>query len=543
MTAPQHPSSAALSAPAVTSFLRRHALERPSHTALIDGATSESVTYAELLAQVLAQAEQFRAAGIAHGDRVGILGVNSLPYAVTLLALSELGAIAVPKNTRLHHAELSTNLQDAGVAALIADSGHREPATALADELDVTKRFLLDGTAEGWQSLERTADIGPAGHSPAALAASPLPEGVHGETTSTILYTSGTTGRAKGCMLAQRTWVGYAQNMTSSLRMSDDDTYLAFLPLFHIAGLGLLHSQLILGGTVVTQAAADPAQMHAAVKNHGVTIVMVVPGISHPFVTHPDAAPADESTLRLLVSAVGLESAEVVDAARTRLGVEYMGIYGQTESGTKTTWATQEQFDRNPATYGKVMPALAYRLVDDEGNDVAPGEPGELLLRGGTIMQGYWNRPDATAETLAGGWHHTGDVFVLQEDGTLRMVDRTKYLIKTGGENVYPQEVENILKVHPKVADVAVAGIPDPEWGETVKAFVIPRPDAELTRAELDAAVRAEVAGYKAPRYIEFVDEIPRNISGKILKNALAERPTDESQRVIRNGQSGKASR
>lgn len=263
---------------------------------------------------------------------------------------------------------------------------------------------------------------------------------------------------------------------------------------------------------------------------------MVVPGISGPFVNHPDAAPSGTSTLRLLVSAVGLESAEVVDATRNRLGAEYMGIYGQTESGTKTTWATQEQFEANPAAYGTVMPALAYRLVDDDDVDVTPGEPGELLLRGATIMQGYWNRPDATAETLAGGWHHTGDVFVLDEDGTLRMVDRTKYLIKTGGENVYPQEVENLLKVHPKVADVAVAGIPDAQWGETVKAFVIPKPDVGLTRAELDAAVRAEVAGYKAPRFIEFVDEIPRNISGKILKNVLTERQTDESQRVTEAG-------
>lgn len=536
MTAPSgSPSPApspALSAPAATSFLRRHALERPSHTALIDGATGESLTYADLLSQVLAQADQFRDAGIRPGDRVGILGVNSLPYAVSLLALAELGAIAVPKNTRLHAAELTTNLQDAGVTALVADSAHRESAASIADDLAVVVRFLLDGTADGWTTLHRS----PATDSAATLAATPVPVESHGEATSTILYTSGTTGRAKGCMLAQRTWVGYAQNMTSSLRMSGDDTYLAFLPFFHIAGLGLLHSQLILGGTVVTQAAADPAQMHAMVRQHGVTIVMVVPGISGPFVHHPDATPAGESTLRLLVSAVGLESREVIDATRTRLGVEYMGIYGQTESGTKTTWATQDQEERNPGTYGTVMPALAYRLVDDEGRDVPPGAPGELLLRGSTIMQGYWNRPDATAETLSGGWHHTGDVFVLEADGTLRMVDRTKYLIKTGGENVYPQEVENILKVHPKVADVAVAGIPDDEWGETVKAFVIAKPGEDLTRTELDAAVRAEVAGYKAPRFIEFVDQIPRNISGKILKNELTARPTDESQRVARKG-------
>lgn len=518
-------TAAQLHSPSLMEHLRRHAFEGPERDAVVDGATDEQLTYGELVEQVDNAAAALFADGLRPGDRVGILTANSLPEVVLLLALADLGAISVPLNTRLHPDEMVANLRDAGVTALASSADLLPVANAAADTLDVGLRYLLDGAGDGWKPLPRTQ------------RRADLPRGwaePSGADTSTLLYTSGTTGRAKGCMLAQATWAGYATNMTGSLRMSRDDTYLAFLPYFHIAGLGLMLSQLVLGGRVVTQAAADPAQMHANVRRHEVTVVMVVPGISAPFANHPDADTSGESTLRLVVSAVGLESHEVIDAVTERLGAEFVGIYGQTESGTKTTWATADDLRAHPGTYGRVMPAMAYRIVDEHGVDVADGQPGELLLRGRTIMQGYWGRPDATEETLRGGWHHTGDVFVHEGDGLIRMVDRTKYLIKTGGENVYPQEVENVLQRHPDVADVAVIGIPDAQWGETVKALVIPREGADLTREALDAYVRESIAGYKAPRYIEWVDSIPRNVSGKILKNELAERPTDETQAVRR---------
>lgn len=519
----------ALSSPALGSYLRRHAVEGPDRLALVDGATGEQLTYAALLAQSTHVAAKLRESGVNHGDRVGIIATNSLPYVVLLLALADLGAIAVPQNTRLNPREITANLGDAQVSAIAAGAAQAETATAVANELGVSTRFLLDGETAGWDLLEREPGVDEKELSGIRPVAGTEPSG---EDTAMLLYTSGTTGQAKGCMLAQRTWSGYALNMAMSIRMSRDDTYLAFLPYFHVAGLGLMLSQLLLGGTVVTQAAADPAEMHANIKRYSVTVVMVVPGVSHALVMHPDAAPAGESALRLVVSTAGLEQRAVIDAVTDRLGAEFVGIYGQTESGTKTTWAIGEEMLTSPGTYGRVMPSLTYRIVDADDNDVPDGHPGELLLRGSTVMQGYWNRPDATAETLRGGWHHTGDVFVHDGDGRLRMVDRTKYLIKTGGENVYPQEVENVLKQHPDVADVAVAGIPDPDWGETVKAFVVARAGIDLTRANLDAYVRQSVAGYKAPRFIEFVTEIPRNVSGKILKNELTARPTDPSQQV-----------
>lgn len=510
-----------LHSPSLTALIHRHAVEGPERLAVVDGSTHEQLTYRQLIAQTRQVATLLDDAGVRAGDRVGILSANSLPYVVLLLALAERGAIAVPQNTRLHPGEITDNLRDARATTLVSSAELSSVATAVADELGISRRYLLEGEADGWEPLLRTGEgtAHPAGW-----------EAPSGTDTATLLYTSGTTGQAKGCMLAQQTWTGYALNMSTSLQMGREDTYLAFLPYFHVAGLGLMLSQLVLGGCVVTQAAADPAQMHANVKRHGVTVVMVVPGISGPFVNHPGAAGIE--SLRLVVSAIGLESMAVVDKVTEELGIEFIGIYGQTESGTKTTWATAGEIRAFPGTYGRVMPSLAYRIVDEADNDVADGEPGELVLRGSTIMQGYWERAETTAETLRNGWHHTGDVFVHQGDGRLRMVDRTKYLIKTGGENVYPQEIENVLKQHPDVADVAVAGIPDEQWGETVKAFVVAREGADLSRTELDAFVRQSVAGYKAPRFIEFVTEIPRNVSGKILKGDLAARPTDDSQRA-----------
>ncbi len=515
----------ALASPALPEFLRRHAFERPDHVAVIDGGTGESVTYAALLDRVCALASGLRESGVAPGDRVGIVAMNSLSYVELLWALAELGAIAVPLNLRLHPKEAAANLTDAGASGIVADAAMGQLAAAIVAQVDIPLKLTLGAATPGWVSVDSIR--GPGGST--ARIGEPT-----GETTCTLLFTSGTTGRAKGCQLPQRTWTGYALNMAAAIEMSRDDVYLALLPYFHVAGLGTLLSQMALGGTVVTQATADPAQMYRLIEQHGVTIVFVVPGITGPFMDYPGASETDTDSLRLVITAAGLDRDGLVDEVAERLGADVVTIYGQTESGTKITWATSDQLRANPGTYGSAMPGVVYRIVDADDNDVADGEAGELVIRGGTVMNGYWGRPEATAETLRGGWHHTGDTFVHEGEGLLRMVDRTKYLIKTGGENVYPQEVENVLRTHPQVADVAVIGIPDPDWGETVKAFVIPAAGVELSRADLDAWVRESIAGYKAPRFIEFTTDIPRNESGKILKNVLADRPTDAGQRVSR---------
>lgn len=510
-----------VASPSLSEYLRRHARERPDTVAVIDGATGESLTYRELLRAAESLAGRLRTAGVEPGGRVGIVALNSLRYVELLWALAELGAIAVPLNLRLNPVEAAANLADAGACAIVTDAKMTPLAAAILAETDIPLRLTLDEPQPDWTAL---ADLPDAGE--------PLETHSTGETAATLLFTSGTTGRAKGCELRQRTWTGYAMNMAAAIGMTSDDVYLALLPYFHVAGLGTLFSQLCLGGTVVTLAAPDPARMYQLIEQHGVSIVFVVPGISGPFLDSPARSEHKVGSLRLVISGAGLERPGIVDRVAELLDADYVAIYGQTESGTKITRATAEQVRADPRTYGSVVPGLAWRIVDADGDDVADGEPGELVIRGGTVMAGYWNQPEATAETLRDGWHHTGDTFVHDGGGLLRMIDRTKYLIKSGGENVYPMEVENALRTHPDVADVAVIGIPDPQWGETVKALIIPREGATPSRLEPAEWARTTIAGYKAPRFIEFIDAIPRNESGKVVKQPLAERATGEHQRV-----------
>lgn len=519
---------AGLSSPSLFTLLLRMAQEQPDRLALVDGDSGDRATYSQMYDNVVALGAGLSAAGVRPGDRVAILALNSKAYVELLWAIARVGAISVPMNTRLNPKEVAANLRDCSPVAIVTDSALVASADAACANAEVPRRWIIGDDAPGWTRL---ADLTTGIDATDLDDAAALADAVDGQTTGTLLYTSGTTGDAKGCALAQRTWPHYAMNIAAALRMDREDVYLALLPYFHIAGLGMVMSQLVLGGTVVTQSVPDPGRMHALIEEHDVSVVFVVPGISAPFVEHPSARP---SSVRLVITGAGLERRDIPSLVRTRLGARCIAIYGQTEAGTYLTWATEEQLAADPATYGYVMPAMAYRIVTETGVDAEPGEPGELVVRGGSVMQGYWNRPEATAQTLADGWLHTGDVFVRTPDGRVRMVDRAKYLVKTGGENVYPQEVENVLRTHPAVADVAVVGVPHEHWGEAVKAFVVPAPDAEPTPEELSQWVRQEVAGYKVPKYIEFVDQIPRNVSGKVLKGDLAERPVLDEHLVER---------
>lgn len=511
--------------PGLTAFLRRHALEQPDRLAVIDSMSNESLNYQDLLRDVLRLAEGLRGIGVVSGMRVGIVALNSLRNVTVLLSLAEIGAVAVPLNLRLKPQEAAANLVDAGAEAIVTDSAVSQLADAILQEFDIPLRITLADERDGWVSTSELLS---------STGSVPSLDSTHGDMPATLLFTSGTTGRAKGCILTHRSWTGYGRNMAASIELSRDDTYLALLPYFHVAGLGTMFSQLVLGGTVVTLGVADPARMYQAIMEHRVTVVFVVPGISGRFVDFAEASDFDTSSLRLVISGAGMERPGLAAQVAERLQADYAAIYGQTEAGTKITWATAAQLSTNPNTYGSVMPGIAYRIVDADDNDVPDGIPGELIIRGETVMSGYWNRPDATAETLRNGWHHTGDTFVHEGGGAVRMVDRTKYLIKTGGENVYPQEVETVLRTHPSISDTAVIGIPDPDWGETVKAFVVLAEGATVTPAEVSDWARREVAGYKAPRFVQYVESIPRNESGKVLKNLLAEHDTTEDQRVVR---------
>ncbi len=496
-------------------LLRRHALERPGKTAIIDGVTGETISYGELHGRVMRIAGWLADHGIVNGDRVACLALNSKAYTEFFLALSWIGAVLVPLNIRHAAPELRFIIEDAGARACFSCSQMAPLAEAALDgNATVQLKILHGATRAGWTDFSLLTA--------ASNAVLEMDPSVSGESLFMLLYTSGTTGSPKGCMIPQRTWTGYAVNMATCFGMGEADVYLAFLPFFHVAGFGTALSQLILGGTIVTAPLADPGLFYRLIAEHRVSIVFLVPGISAAFIADESRGTYDTTSLRTFISGAGMEKPELVEAVEAQLGAKYYGIYGQTEAGGKVTWADSRMVRDDPATYGRVMPFYDYILADADDHDVPPGEIGELCLRGSTIMLGYWNQPAATAEALKNQWHHTGDLFVRLANGQVKMVDRKKYLIKTGGENVYPQEVEQVLLRHEAVADAAVVGIPDERWGEAVKAFVVLKPGHELSRAAIEDWVGAHIAGYKKPRHVEFVAALPRNVSGKVLKTALA---------------------
>jgi acyl-CoA synthetase (AMP-forming)/AMP-acid ligase II len=445
---------------------------------------------------------------------VACLALNGKAFTEVILAAAWLGAVVVPLNVRHVAAELRFVIEDSGATALFACEQMVALAEAAIGESSTVGVRILDGRPRtGWTDFATLVEpSGPVGR--------PAP-GVSGESLFILLYTSGTTGKPKGCMIPQRAWTGYAINMAACFQMNDADVYLAFLPYFHVAGLGTALAQLMLGGTIVTAPRADPQQFFRLIGEHRVSILFLVPGISQPFVTDPARETADLSSLRTFISGAGVEKLELIEAVERRLGARYFGIYGQTEAGGLVTWAHADEIRRDPTTYGHVMPFFDYLVADDGDGEVGPGGVGELCLRSVATMLGYWNHPAATAETLRNDWHHTGDLFERQEGGRIRMVDRKKYLIKTGGENVYPQEVEQVLMRHDAIADAAVIGLPDDRWGEVVVACVVLKPGLALAATDVVDWVGRHVAGYKKPRRVEFVANIPRNVSGKVLKGEI----------------------
>ncbi len=516
-------TDAALRAPPLDGFLARHRVERGGRIALVDGTSGESVTWAQLDERVARIAGWLARAGLGCGERVACLTPNSKGAVEFYLALARAGAVAVPLNLRLSAPELRFILADCGAKALFAAAPLVELAEAAAAGVDAVGVRILDGaTRAGWQPYADLAHHGDRerGHD----------GGVSGESLHMLLYTSGTTGEPKGCMIRQRGWRSYAAHMAGTFGLGPDDVYLAFLPLFHVAGFGTTVATLMLGGTVVTAPLPRPDLLYGLIARYRVSVMFLVPGVSAAFVHDAARTRTDTSSLRLFISGAGLERPDVIDVVERELGARYYGIYGQTESGGKVTYAPAALIREDPATYGHVLPFFDYRILDDDGRELPPGEVGELCLRGESVMAGYWNRPEATAETLRGGWHHTGDLFVVTANGQLRMVDRKKYLIKSGGENVYPQEVEVVLLRHPAVGDAAVIGVPDARWGEAVKAFVVLRSGASASPRELADFVGEHIASYKKPRYVAFVAAIPRNVSGKVLKGELAALETRADQ-------------
>lgn len=353
-----------------------------------------------------------------------------------------------------------------------------------------------------------------------------------GEDIHVIMYTSGTTGRPKGAMISQAASAIRGQRLAQWFELGPEDGFLGWTPMFHCAGDESLYATMLTGGTYATVPLAEPEALFRAIEDHKVTWGLLLPGVITAFLEHPRRSEYDLSSMRFAIGYANMMPA-VVERLTTELNMGFSDAFGQTETSYLIAHRMVEPGEKVNGAKNPT-PLIEIKLVDENLDEVPVGEPGECVVRGPSLMTGYLENDAATAEVFAGGWLHTGDVLVQQEDGTLKFVDRVKFLIKSGGENVYPTEVESVLASHPDVLEACVFGVPDDKWGEAVKAAVVLRLGKTVDRQEIDQWCRERLAGYKRPKFVEFLqsNDIPRSTTGKVLRGELAAQPVSSEQEM-----------
>ncbi len=483
----------------------------PHHLALVFG--DEARTHSELHERAARLASVLVGGGVRAGDRVAILLHNRIEFVESLLACHRLAAVAVPINFRLAPDEVEYILADSGAVALVCDS-----------------------PPSGADAVPMVLEVGP-GYDDAVGSAPPCEAApVVEDDPALMCYTSGTTGRPKGAVLTHRNLVASTLSWIHEMRAGEDDVWLSGQPLFHIGGINGLLPFLVLGATVIITptTAFDPDAMLRLIEVHGATMCIFVPTQWAAICASDGVTQIDPHQLRVAMwgaSPAPLRTLEAMQRTFPRAAI--VSAYGQTETSGATTLLKGADSTRKMGSVGKPMLGVELRVVDNELRDVPAGGVGEVVYRGPIVMAGYHQQPEATREAFAGGWFHSGDLARFDEDGYLWLVDRKKDMIVSGGENVYPAEVERVLLDHPAVAEAAVIGVPHPRWVETPVAFVVAGDGVELDEAELIAHCRQYLAGFKKPSAVIVVDELPRNAGGKVLKRRLRETYGDQFSPVM----------
>lgn len=489
------------SALSLPDLLRRRAERSPQSLAL--QAAGAEVTYAALDHLAARAAGSLRAAGVAPGDRVAVLLQDPLAFAVLWHALWRLGAAIVPLNTRLAGAELESELRDAAPRLFIAGGRHRPLAQALAERLALPVWLLPDG-----------------GQGPDPLAAGPAaaPCRAEPDAAAAIVYTSGTTGAAKGAILTRGNFFHAAVTSAMGLGALPDDRWLLCMPLFHVGGLSILVRSALFGGAVLAHSGFAVDAVRRGLEEDGATCISLVPVMLGRLLEAKVSPPA-----QLRFALLG-GSAAPGDLIRRGLdaGWPLASTYGLTETASQAATLPPADAPGRVGSAGRPLFLTEIRIAVD-GRDAAPGEPGEILVRGPTVSPGYLNGPPGGERRTPDGFLRTGDLGYLDDDGYLYVLDRRDDLIVSGGENIYPAEVEAALRQHPGVSDAAVFPRADAVWGQVPIAAVVPRSGSELAAEDLLAFLRGRLARYKVPQEIRFVADLPRNAAGKLVRRALRE--------------------
>jgi fatty-acyl-CoA synthase len=497
-----------------------HALSRPD----FDFTQFEGcgITYGQAKARSEQLAAVLWSLGIGKGARFAILMRNSPDVLLLFLAASRLGAVPVPLNYRLAPREWAEIMADAGAELIVADAAFTEGLDAALAQREMM-RLCADGEAPGWPALQ------------GLLAAVP-PLTAPVITPSDILfqmYTSGTTGCPKGALLSHRAIVGniVQSSFAAPYKLSPGERTLVVLPLFHIAAIATALGAACSGATLMIHREVDPAAIARALTEDDIVTATFVPSVIQFLLALPGLDKMRFPGLKALGYGASPIAAPVLQHALEVFDCAIYQGYGMTELGGSCCYLTEADHRKALAgradlllSAGRPLPGSEVRVVGPDDEPLPAGVTGEIVVRGEQLMSGYWQMPEATAETLRGGWMHTGDAGYFDEDGYLFIRDRIKDMIVSGAENIYPAEIEGVLYKHSGVAEVAVIGVPDPRWGETVMAVIVPRGESGATPEELEAFCREHLGGFKVPRRYEFLEALPRNAAGKIMKRELRER-------------------
>jgi acyl-CoA synthetase (AMP-forming)/AMP-acid ligase II len=495
--------------------LDHHARRTPDKALAVLG--DDSITYQAMVDRSTALAAGLGERGVGLGDVVGLLSYNSIEFLVTIFAASYLGAIVMPLNWRLAAPELRFILEHSRSRLLVCDEALVELADQATDGLDDLVRVSVSTrSVAGWQ---RFSDV---------LTGSVPLERAHtdADTIHRLMYTSGTTGRPKGVMIsnANLAWKNYAHITEFGLTASDIG--LACGPLYHVGALDLTTTSLLaVGATIVIHRAFDAERVVDEIERSRVSTVWMAPAMVRAVLDLPGVDQRDLSSVRLLIGGGEKMPIPFIDRLLgTFPSAWFADAYGLTETVSGDTFLDRGSTRSKLGSVGRPCQYLELDIWDEHGSSLAPGQRGEVVLRGPKVFEGYWRDPDATAAAFAGGWFHTGDIGLRDEDGYLFIVDRLKDMIVSGGENIASSEIERVLYEHEAVLEAAVVGRPDDRWGEVPVAFVVLSSPAAATPDTLVDHCRAQLARFKVPRSVVLVDALPRNPSGKVLKRELRDR-------------------
>jgi acyl-CoA synthetase (AMP-forming)/AMP-acid ligase II len=534
----------------VQNILDDAARERPDSLALVSDTGERRLTWRELDECADRVADALAADGVGPGDRVTYLDLNRLEFFELLFGCLRVGAVLAPLNWRLTPAELGLIVADAGARVLVVGERFVPALDAIRDAAPRLHRVAVIGTAGGAEASAEEASEGseadgtdqgyeqwlataPARQGDDAADARAADDaGAEASDAAIVLqlYTSGTTGMPKGVLLSQRNFATLTTNDTG-WDMGPESVSLVAMPLFHIGGAGWALAGMIREAASVVVAEIEPRRLLDTLEQQRVTHTFLVPAVLAMLAAVPGAAERNLSALRCVVYGASPITGAVLERSLATLRAPHYQVYGLTETtGAITQLDASDHDPGGPRAHllrsaGRPYPWVELMTVEPStGEPARPGQVGEVWVRSDQVTGGYWNKPAESAAVLpGGGWFRSGDAGYLDEEGFLFLTDRIKDMIVTGGENVYPIEVEDALAAHPAVADVAVIGVPDERWGETVKAIVVRHPGAEVTEDELLSFARERLAGFKRPRSVDFIDVLPRNPTGKLLKKVLRE--------------------